>query len=304
MSLLQGVTGGSFAVVKGQQLSHVERVSGFGGDPNGYAAQIVVGCVWMLQFFISQRKIVWRIIFAATLSVLMLAVILSYSRGGAITLAFALMLYALLHIKTIGAGRLAGVAIIGIIAAFLFIPHTYWERLSSLTEFTTDFSMWRRLSYHLMAPDMLMMSPIVGVGPANFSWHYMSTDFRFITDVFHGPHRLHNMYLSILVELGIVGFFFFMGLILKTLFNFVQLIQRNVTAEWMGTIYPIGSPLLIGSLAYLLSNLFLPGEFSKLLWGLLAIGGSSEAIIRNQREAPPPKTVETTDSVGISCCKS
>jgi O-antigen ligase len=156
----------------------------------------------------------------------------------------------------------------------------------------TDSSLQRRWSYHVIGLHLLENNPLMGVGPGNFQQEYMSESFRYETDTFQGGRLLHNLYLSIAAQSGLITLIAFVFLGVTTL----RSLWRMQGSRYEPGIQRISVMLEMGLVSFLLNSFFLPHEYQKYLWLLLALPPALEWAVahnpagprRTDREDPAP----------------
>jgi O-antigen ligase len=188
--------------------------------------------------------------------------------------------------------RLAAVvAVIGVIV-LIFLPEEYGERLMSLvTERSTDPSLRRRLSYNIIGLDLFRQSPLWGIGPGSFPTHYAQLAYRFVGDAFGGPRMLHNTFLSIGCELGLLGLGLFLALVFVSLRD-LRFVAAACPAGTDDALKRAAEALEIAMVAFFISSFFLPNEHQKYMWVMFA---ACAAMARMRRESladfrPNPKS--------------
>ncbi|MED3689600.1 O-antigen ligase family protein [Peribacillus butanolivorans] len=134
--------------------------------------------------------------------------LLTFSRGGILALILVVILYLLLanFSKKIKMMTVSLLCLVGIYAAGSFIQIDFNEIIASrITDFSTDggsgrFELWSQ------AINYFMSNPLFGIGAFNFSDYY----------AFEHNEKLyvHNTYLEVLVESGIIGFLFYISFLL------------------------------------------------------------------------------------------
>ncbi len=153
------------------------------------------------------------------------------------------------------------------------------EEFRSITDLKTNASNMERLNRYRCALRMFKDRPLLGFGPGTFQSAYLPyqikeemTYLSVTEDKRHLQGRggsVHSEYLEALSEMGILGFIFFVVLMMSSLRVALQLLQdRSSTDYWL----VLG--ILFGLFAYLIHGLFNnflhQDKFSCLFWLLLA----------------------------------
>ncbi|MBU5670170.1 O-antigen ligase family protein [Peptoniphilus sp. MSJ-1] len=173
---------------------------------------IAVGMTWYTK---SLRK---KFLFAASTGLLLLCILMTLSRGGWVGIAFAALSFVLLVDKRL---LLLGIPI-GI-GGLAFLPQKVIDRLVSIGS-TVDSSNLYRIKIWDITMDVIRDNFIAGVG---FGYvPFKDTFERYIRTM--PIYHAHNTYLEITAEIGIVGFIFFMLLLLATLkYAYVHLVKSE-----------------------------------------------------------------------------
>lgn len=255
----------------------VARSSG-GSDynPTTAASMLLVGVVFALVHALESPVWRWRLLMIAGIG--SIAVVMSFARSAALA-------YGLVGLVLVWRYRrwqhlplaIAAMALVGV-AALPFIPAEYWERLSSLFGGAADPTLGRRFTYNLIGIDLFLHHPVFGVGPGNFVHHFTDNDYRYLPGRTLLGRELHNMYLSVVVQYGLVGAFPFFAM-LVICFRQLRAVQATPCSEAMRV-----QALALGFAfaAYLVASLFLPNEETKYTW--LLAGLSTALFVANRKE--------------------
>jgi O-antigen ligase len=267
------------------------RLSGGIGDPNELAAALLPAIPVALFAMATVRSLFvrWALVVCVLLSTA--AIFMTGSRGGLIgmavmfTAAFAL------------AGPLrqqvlaGGLAVIAVAFTYytLFAPP---EVLGRITSFTAEGGSGRTDIWSI-ALQMFRDHPVFGIGAGNFpilepSYALVSINLPSVQVVFDDPHVVHNTYLHVLVELGIVGLACFGVFVVGVLAEGVRALSRFKRSGDRETEI-LARGLVIGVLAMLAAFTFLTAQFEKELWLLL---GMTLALANLGRETSVPSRGE------------
>jgi O-antigen ligase len=266
------------------------RATGTIGDPNQFAAVLVVGLALAGAFVMAPLTAGGlRVVAAGSALLCVLGIFLSLSRGGLIAMGCAILA------SVVVAGRwrpilavAAGVLCFGALAYFaVFAGVPARERITTVQGGSGRTSLWT------VAWRMIDAHPVRGVGAGNFpvsSVHYLLSPGVIQRDekIIATPDVTHNTFLQIQTELGIVGLMAFLGIVATSLMSMVRAARtfagRN---DWRLEILCRGTFVaLVGLLA---ADFFISEMYSKLLWLLLALGPVLLGVaVRSQSERPAP----------------
>lgn len=234
-------------------------------NPTTAASMLLVGVVVALVHVLESRR--WRLVLLGVVGIGSLALVFSFARSSAIAYGLIVVLLAW-RWRTARAMPLAlyGVFAAGL-AALPFIPAEYWERIGSIFGGGGDWTLLRRLSYNLIGLDLLTEHPFFGVGPGNFYVRFTDAEYRYFPGRTLLGRELHNMYLSVLVQYGLIGGAAFLAMIAAAMTRAAQAARAPATPELR--IWALG--LAYGFAGYLVASLFLPNEYTKYTWVLCGI---------------------------------
>jgi O-antigen ligase len=215
--LLEQVTGSFHTFGAGPGGSSVGRVQGSFGHPNAYGGYLAVLLPLAVAFAVSKcfsTRLRWFGGVAVALAVP--ALILSYSRGAVGALAIGSIIWLALVRPRLALVAAAAVAVAGL----LFAPAAFKDRFSS-RETTADVGL--RSDIWSSAIDIYSERPLLGVGLNNFPDAYSQLPSTLSTgaqrrllhrsQILVPPHA-QNLYLNVLAEEGIIGFFSLIALAL------------------------------------------------------------------------------------------
>jgi O-antigen ligase len=257
------------------------RLSGGAGDPNFTAAVLVAAVALALFIALSPgRTRSFRLVTLATSGLCVVGIFLTQSRGGVIALGVVLIL------SLVFAGRarsqVIGVALLigstAVVYLVLLAPAQGVARLSDIRGGggTGRIDLWA------IATQVFRAHPINGVGLDNFT--VVSPTYAALTDtnlpradiVVARRSPVHNTYLEVAAELGVVGELLLLGLFGTAL----EATRRGVgrlAARSDGSLELAGRGLFVGACGLLTAFVFLSAETEKELWitlGLLLAFGN------------------------------
>ncbi len=211
-------------------------------------------------------------------AVTVLAVLLTYSRGGLLALGLVLIV----QLWRFGPRLRPSVLLVALALALLawqLLPPEYVTRVGALfdvgalqTDATRleDSSLRQRVGEMTVAAQMFADQPFLGVGLANFNRSYLDYSEHLGLDPRRENRSAHSLYLEIAAETGLVGLLAF-GLLLGGTFFGLWQGWLAFRSRRMVTHAGIVAALAIGLAGYLVGSIFLHLAFPRYLWLLIGI---------------------------------
>jgi putative inorganic carbon (HCO3(-)) transporter len=274
------------------------RLTGQIGDPNELAA-ILVPALVLAAFALTGRRgplarwllVSFTIVFAA-------ALFLTQSRGGLVAFATTVLVAPLLA----GAARARTIAILLTVVAAGVTYYGFFaseEARDRVTTFEEGGGSGR--------PDLWSISyqvfrdrPVTGAGMGNFlvvEAEYAARDdldLERVDLVVDDPKVVHNTYLHVLSELGLVGFLAF-GVVVGGAIGIGWRSIRRFARAGLAEMEMLARALLIGTIGMLAAYAFISAQYEKQLWLLLGltaalgtIASRTEVALPSGRAAPSP----------------
>jgi O-antigen ligase len=248
---------------------------GIFGNPNEVAYGLIIlvpiGLVLAGRSGRLLKTAIWSI-----LAVYMVAIFLTFSRGGLIGLFGVLGLMGWKHKSAVirigmAIALLGGFAVIGM----------FWTRSSGgFTDMKNDGSVRERMVTLQAGARMFLHNPLVGIGPGDSSVAYALYAGKEANCHCHDQLVVHNAYIQVLAELGLVGAIPFM------LFMYFSLYE-----SWKLETGPIGPyAMALGLAMWGVALCCLTGGFIYTWWPYILVGLIAAAkrisILRTQAETP------------------
>ena len=223
------------------------------------------------------------------------ATLFTYSRGGALALLLVLALAAS------GAGvdwrRLALVALGLALAAGLAAPDAFTRRLTTLRQLLPgseevlrpDSSFEKRKLFARVAWRVFLDSPVADVGVGNYTAHYhehaeqVGSVARQYVDPAERRYP-HSLYLQVAAETGLAGLAAFTA-VCATGFALLRRARARFDAAGDAVAAGLARAVAAGLVGYLVSSLFLHGDFQRYLWLWFAIAAALAGIAERRRPA-------------------
>ncbi len=265
------------------------RVAGPFANPNAYAQVLNVLIPLALDRLWNERTRPLRLFAAWALTVCVLSILFTFSRGGFLTLAFVFILMLIRRPP-----RLSVLLVTVAIAAplFQFLPANYTDRVLTLTDLlpgsennpTEDGSFRGRTSENAVAWLIFMDQPILGVGLDNYPEKYLEYSSLLGIDPRREARAPSSLYLEILAEEGLLGLGVFLA-ILVFMFHGLQRAKENFTIAGMNDYASMAVAFTIAMLGYLFAALFKNSAYFNFFWMLTGIAMAVSRVAENEVKA-------------------
>jgi putative inorganic carbon (hco3(-)) transporter len=295
VNLLQAATGaydndfGGFALARPEG-GGVFRVGG-PLDPNFFGQVLVATAVLAVYLALSARDRASRGLAVGILIACLAATGLTGSRGALVATAAAFGLILLLAPIPRDIG--IGITVLVVAAGLFFMPSGLQARIglssssaspevAKVTQGSND-AIQGRKSENLAALEMFRDHMIFGVGPGNYSRHYLSYSQQIGLDPRLTAREAHSLYLGSLAETGIVG-----GC---ALFAVLWLALRGAWRgrRWLdGRDGLLAEGIFVSLVSFLVAGLFLHAAYPRYLWILVGFGFVAGELARKAAESTAP----------------
>lgn len=186
------------------------RVFGTLGNPNNYAEFLVIMTPPAAVFAANVKKALFRVPLCLGIAFPMVALLMTYSRSGWISMLLACVVFVYFANK-----KLIPAFFLICVAAIPFLPESVLIRIASLFNNEDSSNMFRVYVWSgtiQMARDNFFTG--IGLGPGSFGVLY--PDYANPLAIKGVPHS-HMVYMELIIELGILGFVSFIWLQLRTI---------------------------------------------------------------------------------------
>ena len=247
-------------------------------DNNSFAAAVLVIVPMMNYLRLQSRHKLIQAGFVLAMSISILVVLASYSRGallGLIAVAGVFWLRSkrkVTSLVALGCTLSLGLA---------FMPQKWWDRMHTISNYQTQKSAENRLYIWRIAWDMAKRRPLTGGG-----FHFSL--FQNVIDSFvPGGNRLeiHSIWFQMLGEQGFVVFFIWLGMILAGLFESWRVLRvtRGMPQfSWASDLARMGQ---ISILAYAVTGTFLPISSWDVFFTMLAVISATRMVVTRELAA-------------------
>ena len=237
----------------------VTRIMSFGtlNDPNDFAQFLLVGIAMIGVFWRKGRTPANLILLGPPALILIYAIYLTGSRGA--MFGIAMIVFVVLSRRI---GPIQSVALSATMVLVLIAGHFGGGRSISMQE--------ERITAWGTGISLLKTHPLFGAGFNHF------TEKSDIT--------AHNSFVLCFAELGFVGYFFWLGLIIVTVMYFQRMLKIPDENEEDAKAARLVQPLRAAVFSYLVTAWFLSRTYSPVLYVLIALAG---ALVEVRRKSNP-----------------
>ena len=248
-------------------------------DENDIAGVLVVGACLAYAMRTESPSRKWRWLAILTGCTCLAALVATDSRGGFVALVVAVAAIAVFSGKFIRTSL--AILLIGL-AALPFVPTTYIGEVGSIEDGAQSYGKtegqemeriytWRR------GWEMFLANPVVGVGAGNFPWAISQFETTYQARLQRGARRqiagraAHSIYFTLLPELGVVGAFAYLMIMIKSVLRARNTLRSPATAPEDGSMRMIAlfiGPAIIG---YSVAGVFISVLWYPMLWLLVSL---------------------------------
>jgi O-antigen ligase len=256
------------------------RLSTGATDPNYLAATVVAALALSGGLAVWRRETWVRLLLACAAPILLYGLIATQSRGGLIAAAVSIVVGAAVLPTQRRRILAALIPIIALMALFFTVNPEAYHRLSQQDGGGDGRTELWRIAWRI-AED----HPLVGIGVNNFVAREQAYVLR-VGSLEHAqqlviddPKVVHNMYLQMLAETGIIGLTLFVAMIvalLRATYRAARELER-VGARAAGT---FARSVLVAQIAMLTASAFLSNGPDRRYWVLFALGPALWAVAR------------------------
>jgi O-antigen ligase len=244
---------------------NIMQISGY--DPNDQAASFLLGAAMLMVLFSREARPVNKWLIFAALSVTVLAILVTASRGALVSLIVVTASVLLLNRRAWQVALL--ILLIGGTAS-LFLPLTFTERALSIV--TASDRGAGRIDIWRVGLQIVRAHPFQGVGWGNFGKAFdqylpMTPNVAFDIGRERGPH---NIFFGALGELGIVGlvpFVVLIGLTVKSAISAMVSFERRGDS----VMTTLAMSVFLSLLGILAAGMFIDLRYRKYFWLILAL---------------------------------
>lgn len=280
------------------------RLGGPLGQQNRFAQIMLMLVPLALYQLWSKQAVSLRLLAAVSTVLILIGVVLTFSRGAAV--GFGLMLVVMAAMRYIKPHRLL-IVLVALLLLLQAFPQ-FGARLDSLTVITdllsndgttissADGATRSRATEMLAAVLMFAEHPVVGVGPGMYPQNYQEYATRVGIRVLRTTRESHSLPLGLAAEAGLFGLLAF-GMILFVTLRELDRNRKKFLKSSPNMAY-ILTGLFLSIIVFLTTSLFLHFAYIRYFWLIMGLAGAANYIAKNmpatnaaaQQDSPPSLT--------------
>lgn len=265
------------------------RLAGPLEDPNFFAAMLVFILPLAADRAMHGVTLAWRMLGAYIGVVVLIAIVLTTSRGALVAMA-AMLVAAGLFYEARVVVRLVVVACIAALCGAVLLSDELIERFAVLIEIlsphasaaATDTSVQGRLAEWMVALQLFLDNPLLGVGIGGYNAHFQDYSLDLGLMARGADRSAHGLYVEILAEMGIVGFILFaiiVGCAIFAVRRALTMLSEPHQARDRAEVAAFG----LAVVGYLAAMTFLHDAYPRFLWMILVIAIALPQIVERWR---------------------
>jgi putative inorganic carbon (HCO3(-)) transporter len=262
------------------------RVGGHIGEPNYYAQTLLIVIPFAADRTLNEPRRWLRALAGVALLVCVLAVIVTFSRGAFVAL---VAMTLALVLRWASQPRALAIILLSAVLVWLAAPSDYWDRLRAVGPAPSsdmaveDVSLEGRRAEMIVAWNMFLDHPLLGVGDGNYPAKFQSYVQKLHLPPRHENREAHSLYLEIAAERGLIGLLTFGALIVIAGHRIVRA-RRKLRSAGLDDPAHIATAIAISLFGFGVSAMFLHGAYARYLWIVIGLALSLERVAAAARE--------------------
>lgn len=254
--------GALFTLVTGGVYKVFGPPGSFLADNNDFAHAVCIIIPIIIWFMNQQTKTILKNAYRIMTGCAIVSVLITYSRGGLLTLCAVLGLYWLRSKRKFLIGILI---VMGIVIAIPFLPQEWHGRMDTIQTYDQDGSVLGRFNAWHTAWNVAKDRPLIGGGFQMFTWE----TFQRYAPQPDNVHDVHSIYFELIGEHGFPTFFLFLGLVASCMLSLSRMKKYwHAKSDQWGS--GLCDALFISFVGYMVGGVFLGRVSFDLFYHLIA----------------------------------
>ena len=241
-------------------------------NPNDLALMVNLLLPLTVGLFLASQEVWQRVTLFVAIGLEAVTVVLTYSRGGAITLAAILVAY-LWKLRRRQERSLIYAGLLAAVLALPLLPSSYFDRMGTIINMQADRtgSAQERLSDMMIAGKTILDNPVIGAG--------MGMNMLAMREARGGWLPVHNVYLEHALDLGLIGLALFLVLLMSCIRSVAEVQRRNVSPE----LSFLAQGIQVSLIAYAVAAMFHPVSYHIYFYYIGGLAIATRAIADTRR---------------------
>lgn len=226
-------------------------------NPNDLALMLNILLPFAIALFLGSRgKTLLRVALGAAICIFVTTIVLTFSRAGFLAMVVIFMIY-MWRLRWRPERLWIPLAVLLMLFALPFVPDSYFDRLSTITNIEADESLsaQNRYSDMLVATRLLVQNPFIGAG-AGMNLYAMNEARG------EASLEIHNVYLQYGVDLGLPGLLLFLAVFGICIRTARQVMERARLMPEPNTLFYLAEGILVSLLAFAVEAMFHPVAYN------------------------------------------
>lgn len=275
--------GGLFGVLTGGGLQDLGPRASMIGDSNhmALAMNTMIPLAWFLYQYSSHR--IFRYAMLATTLLGVLAVLMTFSRGGLLAL---LCLGGYMFLRSRQKIAILAGGLVALVIASFILPQTWFNRMDELNEGEQVGTFQTRLAGWENAFNVAVGNPVTGGGLRTFYQHNISkryfSGYRISQMSKFKAWAGHSVYFEMLAGIGFIGFFFFLFIVYRAMARASRAAQMARDHEDMKWAIDLSSMLRTSLVAFLVGGAAVSMEWWIGFWMVLMLNSNLLSVVERE----------------------
>jgi putative inorganic carbon (HCO3(-)) transporter len=263
------------------------RIVGYEGalteNPNDLALMLNLIIPFAIALLSIHRTLPSRLLLLAVIGLSVVAIVLTFSRGGFITIA-ALWFFYMWKLSRRGKPGWPLALLLVALCSLPLLPHGYISRLGTITDIDTDetFSAQSRWEAMVAGVKFVAAHPVVGDG--------IGMNMLALNDIL-GPQwrAVHNAYLEYAMDLGLPGLALYLTLFLGAIRSATFACERSAGIPRLRALFFLGEGLQASLLAFAVGAFFAPVGYHFYFYYLAGLAVGARQVCETAIGQPEPR---------------
>ncbi|MBV1871592.1 MAG: O-antigen ligase family protein [Gammaproteobacteria bacterium] len=247
---------------------------GFLSDENDVALALIMGLPYAAYMYGYEKRKKYKFLFGLTAVVSVLAIAVSFSRGGFLGLVCVLAFMWLIS-KNKSKYLLISMLMVVIAGSTLLtvLPEGYFDEMKTSTDAGTGTGHHRIMSWDI-GLQMFYRNPVLGVGAGNYPWNVeryenFSEIWRSANTRSFSGRQSHSLYFTLIPEFGLLGIILYL-VIFRRMYKIIRPIAKSDPSEVDKELIVFAKAIAVSIVGFLSAGAFISVLFYPHFWHLIA----------------------------------